>query len=1701
MAELGVGYISIVPEVSKISPGIAKALKASEGAADSTGDSMGSKISSKLGGALKKGAIGAGVSAGGVLAASITKGLGRLNSIEQAEAKLKGLGNSTQQVGSIMENALASVNGTAFGLEEAATTAGSLVAAGIKPGQELEGVLTTVADTATIAGRSMSDMGLIFGSVAAKGKLQGDDLMQLMAGGIPVLQLLADETGKTSAEISDMVSAGEVDFALFERAMKRGMGGAALEAGNTVQGAFKNMGAAAGRLGATIAGPFFTQAAGGFSGVTKALDDLNGRMKPVMADMASWLTGTAIPALKDFGQQGAEGLRNVWQAFKDSGAIEVTVDAFKQLWAAGKALAPALASIGKSVGAATAALGVSSWTAFVAVLKAAGVVAEALAGPLQSVADFMEAHPGLVVAAVAAWAGFKTIPGVVGKVTAVTDALKTSLAGMVAKTAGAQSTVKAITGDFRTLSPEIGRSGAAMKALGNNVPTIRNMQAAFVNAESGAKGFASSMKVGVAGAASSVGGALKGLGTNIMNAFGGPAGLVIAGATAMFMAQKSAAAQNKAAHDKMTASVIAGEAAQRDLQTALVSTNGALDDQSLATAAKVVEGELAGMVEAGEKSSGMWANMTSAFSGSMASLEGAMNWIPGVNMSVASSAQAADDSNQKLKESYTQLEYSMKAVGIPAEKLNEVVAQGGPEYEKLIQNLRNAGDNGIAAADKLEEARAQVQGIADVAKNVSPAMAEAADGVAILADASSSADDKLSALEQTMQAMGLAPKDAQQAMMDAAAAVDEVAQSALEAADASGGLGDQLFNMDGQLEPTSANARELADTLNGMRSELQNVAVNGGDTQKTFEQMGPVLDSLQQKYGLTEEQMASLRQEYGLVPDTIETLVGLEGADEATQQLASIAAAINGVPPGKDVNVGVLDEVAKTKLEEFGFKVKTLEDGSSTINVEDQAALDKYNWWMSAGFPAIDMSNPTATANLDTNGLMFSADYARMQLATLDLERPTPLASMDISQLDAFAIQALNSVGLLDGQKPTPDAYLNIGDLQSHQQMAIALLFALDSENPTAVASLLTGDLDAGAQQSSAKVDDLDKQKADPKVSLDPKPVVDGAARANQAIASITPRKDVDVVFTASYAGDWDRANQSRRATGGYWRGPSYASGGRHGGYQLPTTGPGTDVTDGFLAFDQNNIPAARLDAGEWIINARSSKKYGKELREINNGTFQKLPGYADGGIAHADDIDKFARGLEGKPYVFGGINWGDCSAAMSAIARYTVGMDPFGGRFTTYTERDALLSMGFKLGRGSQGDLRFGWMNGGPGGGHTAGTLPNGVNVEMGGAGGNGQYGGIAAGAWDAQFTDHAYLPVPTTWTSNLDPIDTSGFTVSSSGTTSSASSSSSSSSDTSPTSWSDVAGIAASSFAKGQVQDILGVLGIPDSPPALAAKQQWEEENARYQEEISASSATASETGQTSSTSTSRELDVPVVHDPSKGASQWSSTVEEALNRVGLAASNVSRTVEQIDIESGGDPNATNNWDSNAANGDPAKGLLQVIGSTFRAFRDKDLPNDQTHPLANIVAALNYVVDRYSGPESIWPTRAGYKRGGYTGDFGIDDVAGVVHGREFVVNAANTAKNLGLLQAMNSGLPVADMVSAASDVMSLMSSEGDVFAGLGKTSLSGLDASSSTSSSTSDRGSVSVTNNFTAANPDEMYRQYRRAAAKSHGGRIGAR
>jgi hypothetical protein len=69
----------------------------------------------------------------------------------------------------------------------------------------------------------------------------------------------------------------------------------------------------------------------------------------------------------------------------------------------------------------------------------------------------------------------------------------------------------------------------------------------------------------------------------------------------------------------------------------------------------------------------------------------------------------------------------------------------------------------------------------------------------------------------------------------------------------------------------------------------------------------------------------------------------------------------------------------------------------------------------------------------------------------------------------------------------------------------------------------------------------------------------------------------------------------------------------------------------------------------------------------------------------------------------------------------------------------------------------------------------------------------------------------------------------------------------------------------------------------------------------------------------------------------------------------------------ESAGNPKAVNNWDVNAKNGVPSKGLLQTIQPTFDAYHVKGTPKDIYDPVANIVAACNYAADKYGSMDNV--------------------------------------------------------------------------------------------------------------------------------------
>ena len=82
----------------------------------------------------------------------------------------------------------------------------------------------------------------------------------------------------------------------------------------------------------------------------------------------------------------------------------------------------------------------------------------------------------------------------------------------------------------------------------------------------------------------------------------------------------------------------------------------------------------------------------------------------------------------------------------------------------------------------------------------------------------------------------------------------------------------------------------------------------------------------------------------------------------------------------------------------------------------------------------------------------------------------------------------------------------------------------------------------------------------------------------------------------------------------------------------------------------------------------------------------------------------------------------------------------------------------------------------------------------------------------------------------------------------------------------------------------------------------------------------------------------------------------------------------------ESGDNPGAVNNWDSNAAAGTPSEGLMQTIGPTFHTYKLRGHGN-MLNPVSDIIAAYRYAVDRYGSVNNVPGVQAVRAGGAYVG------------------------------------------------------------------------------------------------------------------------
>ncbi|ATI19565.1 tape measure protein [Streptococcus phage 9A] len=131
---------------------------------------------------------------------------------------------------------------------------------------------------------------------------------------------------------------------------------------------------------------------------------------------------------------------------------------------------------------------------------------------------------------------------------------------------------------------------------------------------------------------------------------------------------------------------------------------------------------------------------------------------------------------------------------------------------------------------------------------------------------------------------------------------------------------------------------------------------------------------------------------------------------------------------------------------------------------------------------------------------------------------------------------------------------------------------------------------------------------------------------------------------------------------------------------------------------------------------------------------------------------------------------------------------------------------------------------------------------------------------------------------------------------------------------------------------------------------------------------------------------------HPQGTGVARWRDTVVRALEANGIEPNNfrVSKILATIQKESGGDPNAQNNWDINARMGDPSIGLMQTISRTFNAYKHPG-HNNIRNGYDNLLAAINYIKHRYGTSDAAlnYVATHGYANGGLVHKNGVYELA----------------------------------------------------------------------------------------------------------------
>ncbi|MGW0245052.1 tape measure protein [Nocardia goodfellowii] len=951
--ELGTAYVSLAIESKDVPRQVEGALKGAQPVANAAGRGMGSTLAAGIGATMKTAATGVGLATGAVIGTALAQGFKRMTAIDDANAKLDGLGHSAAGVAAIMQNAKDSVLGTAFGLGEAATIAASAVAAGVKPGEELTRYLKLTADAATIAGSSLGEMGYVLNKVQATGKAYSDNLNMLADRGIPIFQWLQDEYNVSAEGLSKMVKQGKVDAATFQKVIQENIGGAALESGKTLRGSWSNLNAALGRAGEAALAPFLPMMKSGLSMAMRWADEVTPKIKVAAQGIADGLTDLG----RAFQSNGAsiQGTASNWEKF--GVRARGVVDRIKELWAAfqsgglskvwetlrsgsegastglsklrentnslsgvmGK-LGQAAADIGKSLGSLAGDTGI---------VAARGI--QLLGSAMRYLAD----NSGVATTAIV---GFAAAAVLAKGVHVAFEASRVANAIMMpAQIAATMLQTKALIAHTASLNAYLAAKGhevpvtattirekikeTAVRAKNSATARMEATALYQVAAAQRAAAASSGLLAGAmhrAAAASATAGAaasgtaragvagLKSAGSSLLSMIGGPWVAAFAAAALAVYKLHSEIKTNEERTKTYRAALRDIAVARGELADVFADSGGVVTDPAIDNMISQVGIMKKSLDNAAESRAGFFEKGWNAVTLSAGDTQD-KNWLA--------------DRWQGAKKLIDDLNLSDRQL---AETLADTT-----KFDHLAERLRGMGQDGQFAVSELSNLRDGILRLQRASDGVTPGFHSLTKAIEVLSDKSATADQRVNALKRALDALSGKPVDVADAMQAYNQVLRDVAESTQTVWDKSKGFGEELIK-DGTFNTATENGDKLKKALDDIKSTTLEIA-STGDTAALDEALAKnqqSFASLATATGLTVDQINALAESINLVPREVRVLSTLQGDGPINQKLAAIMLSLEAaqktgqtgitVPIKEEGRAQVLAalEEAKAKVEE-----------------------------------------------------------------------------------------------------------------------------------------------------------------------------------------------------------------------------------------------------------------------------------------------------------------------------------------------------------------------------------------------------------------------------------------------------------------------------------------------------------------------------------------------------------------------------------------------------------------------------------------------------------------------------------------------------------------------------------------------------------------------------------------------------------------